>query len=290
LIEVPANNANASELIEAAEKIQPDSPAFTTIIYHVARILIGQGRVDQARETLNALLARSDHLPLSTVNELKALRMTAARNLNEFLQDAPRTPLGFTDTQDGEELPINVSPTPAPTDTPAPSATPVSDVMKFGPGSFAVGVAVAPTPEPPTPTPDPYTEHLKELSKGSLFDDDAASAISRWLPLSMQIEATHSRQLPARLRGQVALLAFMKAILLGDNAAAHGLASQVSDAYPKLKPSIDSWLEAKNSNTQNFAAALMMLRNPGLSYEIESGAGRDTPIEQIDGLRDNAFE
>ena len=66
---------------------------------------MGQGRTDEARQKLDALLSSRDQLPVSTVNELLALRMALARNLNELLTYAPRTPLGFTDDADGEELP-----------------------------------------------------------------------------------------------------------------------------------------------------------------------------------------
>ncbi len=103
----------------------------------------------------------------------------------------------------------------------------------------------------------------------------------------MQIEAVHSGLLPSRLRGQVALATFVKAILLDDDAAARGLASQVIDSYPKLKPLIETWLAAKSPDQQSFAAAFMMLKNPGLRFEVESGAGRETSLDQIDDFRDN---
>src|SRR5208282_2015342 len=31
----------------------------------------------------------------------------------------------------------------------------------------------------------------------------------------------------------------------------------------------------------------MMLQNPGMSFDLESGAGRTTPIDEIDAFRDN---
>ena len=46
---------------------------------------------------------------------------------------------------------------------------------------------------------------LRELAAGPLFDDDGAGVLTRWLPLSMQIQAAHSKILSSRLRGQVAL-------------------------------------------------------------------------------------
>jgi hypothetical protein len=301
IVETPASDPHATALIEAAEKIKPDSPAFVTLTYHIARLLIGQGKAGEARNKLDAMLAMRDQLPVSTVNDLMALRMKTARNLNELLVDAPRTPLGFSDSQDSNEIPANLAETPAPAETPAAQPTVQIPVAGFwsestgasapSGGHFGGGfAAVVPTPEAspsPAPTPDPYTQRLKELATGPLFDDDAADVLTRWLPLSTQIEAAHSQLLSSRLRGQVALAAFIKAILLNDDASARGLASQVIDSNPKLKPWIETWLAAKSPGEQSFAAAFMMLNNPGLRYTVEAGAGRETPIDEIDSFRDN---
>src|SRR5260370_37529770 len=126
IIEIPALDPNAPGLIKAAEKVKPRSPAFATVTYHIARLLIGQGKTDRAGEKLDAILATRDQLPVSTMNELAALRMGLARNLNELLVDVPRTTLGFTDDGDGEELPSNLVAEPVATaETPAPQPTTV---------------------------------------------------------------------------------------------------------------------------------------------------------------------
>ena len=243
LSEIPASDPNAPALIAAAESVKPDSPAYVTITYHAARLLMGQGRTDEARRKLDALLSSRDQMPVSTVNELLALRMEVARNLNELLTYAPRTPLGFTDDADSEELPSNLD--------------------------------------------EPNAQPLKALASEPLFDHDGAGAFTRWLPLSVLMQAAHSKTLPSPLRDQVALAAFIRAILLGNDAAARELAPLVMESVPKLKPSIEAWLEAKGPDAQRFAAAYMMLQNPGLRYEVDPGPGRSTALDEIDSLRDN---
>jgi hypothetical protein len=240
LSEVPASDPNAPALIKAADNVKPDSPAYATTTYHAARLLIGQGKTDEARRKLDSLLSSRDQLPVSTVNEVTALRMALARNLNELLEYAPRTPLGFTDDADGDELPSQLD--------------------------------------------DPT---LKELAAGPLFDDDSAGVLTRSMPLSMLMQAARSQMLPSRLRAQVALATFVRAILLGNDAAARELAPAVMASFPKLTPSIDAWLAAKSPDEQRFAAAFMMLQNPGLRYEIDPGPGRITALAEIDNLRDN---
>jgi tetratricopeptide (TPR) repeat protein len=240
LSEVPDSDPNAPALITAAENVKPDSPAYVTTTYHAARLLMGEGKADEARRKLDALLSNRDQLPVSTVNELAALRMARARNLNEFLAYAPRTPLGFTDDADYEELPSELN-----------------------------------------------NKSLKELAARPLFDDDAAAVLTRWMPLSVLMHAAHSKTLPSALRDQVALAAFVRAILLGNEPAARQLAPQVMESVPKLKPSIESWLDAKSPHAQRFAAAYMMLQNPGLRYEVDPGPGRSTALDEIDSFRDN---
>ena len=242
LSEVPASDPNAPALIKAAENVKPDSPAFVTVTYHTARLLMGQGKTDDARRKLESLLLSRDQLPVSTVNELAALRMTLARNLNDLLVDAPRTPLGFTDDADYDELPSEL---------------------------------------------DNNSQSLKQLAAGPLFDNDSAGAFTRWMPLSVLMQTAHSKTLPAPLRDQVALAAFIRAILLGNEPAARELAPPVMESVPKLKPSIEAWLDAKDPDAQRFAAAYMMLQNPGLRYEVDPGPGRDVALDEIDSLRDN---
>jgi len=138
--------------------------------------------------------------------------------------------------------------------------------------------------ESPSPLGDPtLKEHAAEL----LFDYDGAGLLTRLLPLSLLIQAAHSQMLPPGLRREVALATFIRAILLGNETAARELAPAVMESVPKLKPSIDAWLTAKSPDAQRFAAAFMMLQNPGLRYEVDPGAGRLTALDEIDGLRDN---
>jgi hypothetical protein len=170
--------------------------------------------------------------------------MRLARNLNELLMDAQRTPLGFTDDADSEELPSKLDDTPA-------------------------------------------AETLKEPAAGQLFDNDGAAILTRWLPLSVLMQVARSQTLPASLRGQVALAAWVRAILLGNDAKARELATAVVAAAPKLKRSMDAWLASNSPDAQRFSAVYLILQNPGLRYKIDPGAGRLTPLDEIDSLRDN---
>jgi hypothetical protein len=107
------------------------------------------------------------------------------------------------------------------------------------------------------------------------------------MPLSVLMKAARSTTLPPRLRAQVALATFIRALLLDNESAACELAPLVMISFPQLKPSIDKWRTAPSPDARRFAAVFMMLQNPGLRFYIDPGPGRIMPLDQIDNFRDN---
>jgi hypothetical protein len=96
-----SGQTGASDLIAAARKIKPDSPAYATVTFHAIRLLIDSKRIGEAREWLDQLLATdAAALPTSSVNMFRAERMKIAANWDEFLKYAVRIPAGtFTGFQ-----------------------------------------------------------------------------------------------------------------------------------------------------------------------------------------------
>jgi tetratricopeptide (TPR) repeat protein len=87
-----ANSAQRDELLTAAATIEPASPAYPTVAFHRARLLLLSGRPAEARAVLDRALD-SAHLPQSTVNLLKAARLATARAFEEYFDDALRSPV-----------------------------------------------------------------------------------------------------------------------------------------------------------------------------------------------------
>lgn len=90
LAQISGSNPNAAALIGAADAIEPNSPAYVTAQFHVARLLIEQGKTAQARAKLDAMLARRAALPRSAADQLAWQRLRIARNFDEFLRYAQR--------------------------------------------------------------------------------------------------------------------------------------------------------------------------------------------------------
>jgi hypothetical protein len=91
------DGAQRHELLKAASAIDPASPAYPTIAFHRARLLLLSGRAADARAVLDTL--QRSHLPPSAMNLVKAARLATARTFDEYLGDAVRSPLDAGDAQ-----------------------------------------------------------------------------------------------------------------------------------------------------------------------------------------------
>jgi hypothetical protein len=80
-------------IMNAAQRLSKDSPAYTTAQYHRIRFLMESGKNDEAREALDAHLPGfRTALQNSSLNLFLAQRLRLARNFDEFLAFAPRIP------------------------------------------------------------------------------------------------------------------------------------------------------------------------------------------------------
>lgn len=100
-------SAKANDLISAAARVEPTSPAAPSLIFNRARLLTAMNRGDEARALLDQTLAGDrTRLTRSGANLLLSERMMLARNLNEFLRAAQREAAGFSDNSDERERPM----------------------------------------------------------------------------------------------------------------------------------------------------------------------------------------
>jgi hypothetical protein len=92
LISAKAKDANAAELMRAATKVPQNSPAYVTVSYQRARLMLGAGDVAASRKLTTSVLAglKGDGMT-ATRNALLGLRIETAASYADFLADAPRT-------------------------------------------------------------------------------------------------------------------------------------------------------------------------------------------------------
>jgi hypothetical protein len=127
----------------------------------------------------------------------------------------------------------------------------------------------------------------KDKPLDARFDADAAIVLSEKIPLRLLTAAGKNEKLPKNLRRLVTLAAWTRATVLKNDTIAEGLAPQVVEFAPELKPAMEPYLTAKTPEDRTFAAVYAILRSPGLRPFVDAGVGRETPTEQLDNLHEN---
>jgi hypothetical protein len=231
----------AAELVQATSAIPSNSLAHTTLLFHSLRLRAKLEKnpakvITELDSTLNGEFAK---MPNSAQNQFLALRMSLARNFEEFLRFAPRIPAGIAYTYGMDEEGSLVSP---------------------------LGADKKTSPR---------------------FDADAATIFSERIPLSLLASASKSETMPAESLRMLTLAAWTRGVLLENDAIAQDLGPRLVQLAPELEPAVESYLSAKTPDDRAFAAVYAILRSPGMRPYVEAGAGRETPPEKLDNLRDN---
>jgi hypothetical protein len=184
MVKASASDPFASQLLDAAAKVPPSSPAYDTVFFHRVRLLTALNRADEARSLLDAALpALQSQKPSSNLNALLGERMAVARNFSEFLAYAPRFTLS-TGSQGAEDL--------------------------QGQCNERVHAVNEPADCPELKQPQ--------------FNQDAVTVLNRFTPISLLIDAATSTKLPSNLRQYIAISAWTRAVLLEDPGATAKLA------------------------------------------------------------------
>lgn len=101
------DTAIATEFMNNSAAIDRSSPAFVSVVFHTARVLMEAGLVEQARTFIDRTFADTKNWPRSAVNLLLHERLMLAQNLDEFIKAAQREPAGLSDNSDGREIPTD---------------------------------------------------------------------------------------------------------------------------------------------------------------------------------------
>jgi hypothetical protein len=137
-------------------------------------------------------------------------------------------------------------------------------------------------------TPGASDEQSRALFDGrTLFDRETASIMETWFPSAVRALAVASGDIPPHLRRELARGLFVRSVLLGDHAAARAVVPTLRELAPQLDEEFAGYLAARGAEEAAFAAALLMLKAPGMQPFIQGGAGRRAPLDRLDSLRDN---
>ncbi len=95
-------------LLAASENIKAESPAYQTVRFHEARLLVARGENDRARDIIDAVLnaARNEYFPASSRNQFQELRLKLAQSYDEMVAFLERRPAALSGDYEGSELPF----------------------------------------------------------------------------------------------------------------------------------------------------------------------------------------
>lgn len=252
LSKTTGTSPEAEVLIEGSGAVSASSPAYAGIAFHRGRLLAEAGRGDQARAEVDELLAPTGKaLSRSATNLLLALRMTLAKNLDEWLKYSVRMPSLVTTDESGEET-----------------------LSEF----YLLDMR----------TKSEVTRWREKRSEAAQFDSDAAIAFTEKVPLAVLAAAAQKGTLPEPIRRNLAQAAWVKAFLLDRRDVALQLVPMMKQLFPQRTAELDAYVAATSIEEQRFAGSFSILKSPGWHPYVEQGAGRETTdFTKIDNYKNN---
>lgn len=246
------SSTELNRLLEAADKVDRFSPAYPTIAYHKARILIEQGKTAEARKLLDFILNSTIDLPISSRNKFLGQRIKLAETLDDFLKFAQLKPFAFD--LDGQSGTIDQF---------------IAEQKSWYDPKYA------------TISREQYEKEVEDRFKNEklwqdrvMFDFDTIELMNQHLPLPVLLEAEKSPALPDYLRERFAVAIWTRAALFNDFVTADKIAPEVVNFHPELKDLMDKIFLAKTPIAKQRAAMFMILKNPMLSPFLEDGLGK----------------
>ena len=241
--------AVAKALVADGEKIKPSYPGWLTIQYHVLRLRLPTGDVSALRSRLDALLARQG-LSTSDRNIFSALRLQVAADPADFAHWALRRRICQQMTGYVETGCVRDN---------------WEDVVQRR------GI---------------FDQNLRQGTTG--LGEDARAIIDR-MPLADRIALSRDPVLPDKIRMDIALTSFARALQLQDDASLDALATELAPLLPQMAEDWRRIPAAKPGPDKRFAVDMVMAKIPGLrvdlvDYERPSGRVVDFQSHWMDWL------
>jgi hypothetical protein len=229
-------DAAAPDLISAGGEVKTDSPGWELLTYHRIRLMIETGSTAEARAQLAQVMPR-----------IRAGGRDSSINLFTGLDaDAARNLDEFLTYAPRKTIEAESES--------ESSLGECQDVMK-----------------------DPKRVYDCSKAAGPVqFSADAAEFFNAQAPLSTLVDAANSSVLPEQLRSAVAMMGWVRAVMLTDNAAAQ-----------KLLPLLPEKLRQQAAPGTGMHVIMTILRNPGLRPYLDPGIQRSYSYDFVESYADN---
>ncbi len=252
LTKANVSSMDLPRLLNAANNTRRTSPAFTTIAYHTARILIAQGKPAEARKLVEDMLNAGDQLPVSARNSFLDFKLRFVSTLEDFLATSLRRPFAFDFS--GRKGTIE---------------------------EFIEDQKAWYDPKYNTQGREAYEAEIednfkieREWSGRMLFDRSTIELFNQHFPTASLIEVLRSPALPDYLRERFAVAVWTRAYLLNDRLTIEKVTPDLVRYRPEFGPYLTARTEARTAASRDAANLHFILKNPLLSPYIEDGTGK----------------
>ncbi len=252
--------AGLPRVIEAATNANRSSPAYTTIAYHLARVLLDQGKQAEARKLIDDMLNAGDQIPISSRNSFLSLRLKLAETMDEWLTYSLRKPFAFD--FDGDTGTIQEF---------------IAEQKTWFDPSNSEGQ----TREQYDAEVEARFTQEKLWQERSMFDGDIVEVFNKHFPTAVLLEATKSPALPEHMRERFVMAIWVRAFMLDDMATMLNMTPELVKYHPEFAAELEKITAAKTQAARDHATLFFILKNPILSPYIEDGMGKtDNEQEQ----------
>jgi hypothetical protein len=237
-------DGDTADIMTAAQAIDAKSPAYHTLAWHRVRLMIAQGKTDDARAELDRLLAEPAALPEGVANLMSYQRLKLARDVNEYVKFAPRRGEFMLYVRDEEGYA-------------APIALPASS-KKWG-RSYDSALS--------------WRSELSQKEPPLYLDADAAFGVTAFMPLPMMAQVVLAPGLPSHIKRDLALAVWTRAVLLDDAATAKAITDVVAPFFPQFADDWKAYRNAGEADRKAFEAAFLLLKLPAARPYVSAGLG-----------------
>ena len=102
MLRLTPGHADEVTLVAAARAVPASSPAYPSLAFHRARLLIREAKFDEARALAAEMAKASAAWPPSAVNQLRAVQLRLATSFDGFLAAAVQQPVGWVSDDNGD--------------------------------------------------------------------------------------------------------------------------------------------------------------------------------------------
>jgi hypothetical protein len=260
LAKAEKSSTQLTRLLEAADKANSSSPAYTTIAYHTARIQLALGKNAEAKKLIDDMLESGDLLTISARNSFQTLKLNLVETMEDYLRYSLKMPYGFDFNGDVGTIDEFVA-----------------EQKKWYNPEYSEGK-----------TREQYEAEIEENFKDErlwqgrgMFDAETINTFNQHFPTVSLIEVMRSPALPEYMRERFAIAIWTRAFLLNDAQSLNKLTPELAKFHPEFETLLARVNAARTPAARENALLYFVLKNPLLSPYIEDGMGRtDNTQEQ----------